>query len=50
MAKKNSRTSSTITLPTERIVRSIHLIRGHKVLLDSDIAELYGTETKVLVQ
>jgi hypothetical protein len=37
-------------IPSERIERSILLIRGHKVLLDSDLAELYGVETKVLNQ
>ncbi len=29
-------------LPAERIERAIHLIRGHKVMLDADLAELYG--------
>lgn len=32
------------------IGRCILLIRGQKVLLDSDLAELYGVETKVLLQ
>ncbi len=32
-------------VPTERIERSILLIRGHKVMLDSDLAELYGVTT-----
>jgi len=31
-----------------RIERSILLIRGHKVMLDSDLAELYGVTTKRL--
>ncbi|MBI2989405.1 MAG: ORF6N domain-containing protein [Deltaproteobacteria bacterium] len=35
-------------VPTERIERSILLIRGHKVMLDADLAELYGVETKAL--
>lgn len=26
----------------------IYLIRGHKVMLDSDLASLYGVETKAL--
>jgi hypothetical protein len=30
------------------IERSIMVIRGHKVLLDSDLAGLYGVETKAL--
>jgi hypothetical protein len=32
----------------EQIERSIHLIRGQKVLLDVDLAELYGVPTKRL--
>jgi len=28
----------------------IHLVHGHKVMLDADLAELYGVTTKVLVQ
>ena len=34
----------------EMIERKIYLIRGHKVMLDGDLAELYGVETKVLLQ
>jgi len=37
-------------IPMERIERAILLIRGEKVMLDSDLAELYGVETKVLNQ
>jgi hypothetical protein len=40
----------TNILPRERIERSILLIRGHKVMLDADLAELYGVETRVLLQ
>jgi phage regulator Rha-like protein len=35
-------------IPMERIVRAILSIRGEKVMLDSDLAELYGVETKRL--
>ncbi|MBT9537375.1 MAG: ORF6N domain-containing protein [Nitrospirae bacterium] len=35
-------------VPAELIERKIYLIRGHKVLLDSDLAELYGVEVKHL--
>ena len=35
-------------VPPERIERSILLIRGHKVMLDSDLAGLYGVTTKRL--
>jgi len=37
-------------VPIERIAESIRWIRGHKVLLDSDLALLYGVATKVLNQ
>src|ERR1700722_9212499 len=36
------------TIPVEIIERKIYLIRGHKVMLDSDLAELYQVETKAL--
>jgi phage regulator Rha-like protein len=37
-------------IPVEMIEKKILLFRGHKVMLDSDLAELYGVTTKVLVQ
>ncbi|HBI23259.1 MAG TPA: DNA-binding protein, partial [Nitrospiraceae bacterium] len=37
-------------VPIELIESKIYLIRGHKVMLDSDLAELYGVETRALVQ
>src|SRR3990172_9686373 len=40
----------TAIVPTERIERLILLIRGHKVMLDADLAELYGVETRSLIQ
>ena len=36
-----------VLLP-ERIASGIYLIRGEKVMLDNDLAELYGVFTKVL--
>ena len=36
----------TSLLPTEIIDKKILLIRGQKVMLDSDLAELYGVATK----
>jgi hypothetical protein len=42
--------NSPAVIPAERIERSILLIRGHKVMLDSDLADLYSVETRVLVQ
>jgi len=35
-------------IPVERIERAIYLIRGEKVMLDRDLADLYGVETKML--
>jgi len=35
-------------LPVERIETKIFLIRGRKVMMDRDLAELYGVETKML--
>lgn len=37
-------------LISERIHNAIYLIRGHKVMLSTDLAELYGVEPRVLVQ
>ena len=37
-------------IPAERIEHSILLLRGQKVLLDADLAELYGVETGQLVR
>ncbi|MBM2817501.1 MAG: hypothetical protein HW401_91 [Parcubacteria group bacterium] len=39
-----------ITLPNERIISRIFLIRGKKVMMDQDLAELYNVDTKVLIQ
>ena len=35
-------------IPSERIERCIYLIRGHKVMLDRDLAELYRVSTSNL--
>jgi hypothetical protein len=37
-------------IPVERIERAILLIRGQKVMLDRDLARLYGVTTKALNQ
>jgi hypothetical protein len=37
-------------VPLERIEHAILVIRGHKVMLDTDLANLYGVEAKVLNQ
>jgi len=44
MAKKES------ILPAEIIEKRIYLIREQKVMLDRDLAELYGVSTKALKQ
>jgi hypothetical protein len=36
-------------IPFERINHAIFEIRGHKVMLDSELAALYGVETKLLL-
>ena len=36
------------TIPTEIIERKIYLVRGHKVMLDSDLADLYQVPTKIV--
>ena len=41
---------SLVNLPVERVEKLIYLIRGEKVMLDRDLAELYGVETRVLNQ
>ena len=37
-----------VAVPMEIIKEKIYLIRGQKVLLDNDLAEMYGVETKNL--
>ncbi len=37
-------------VPRERIASKIYIIRDTRVMLDRDLAELYGVETKVLKQ
>jgi hypothetical protein len=40
----------TAVVSVEQIKQSILVFRGHKVLLDEDLAVLYGVATKVLLQ
>jgi hypothetical protein len=40
----------TRLVPEEAIIHAIHWIRGEKVLLDQDLADLYGVDTRALVQ
>lgn len=36
----------TIVVPVDHIARAILVLRGHRVLLDSELADLYGVSTK----
>lgn len=40
----------SMIVPAERIERAILLVRGQKIMLDSDLATLYGVPTKALIQ
>ena len=42
--------SNTEIIPGERIEKAIYVIRGEKVMLDRDLAELYQVQTKALNQ
>ena len=42
--------AKTSVLPLEHLTETIHTIRGERVMLDADLAELYGVETKALLQ
>src|ERR1700730_10425776 len=43
-------TKAESIIPVERIASRIYLMRGEKVMLDGDLAELYGVETGALVR
>ncbi|MBI4843764.1 MAG: ORF6N domain-containing protein [Nitrospirae bacterium] len=43
-------TDNKTVIPEERIEKQIFLISGQKVMLSTDLAELYGIEPRVLVQ
>ena len=45
-----SKASKALMIPDELVMNKIYLIRGQKVMLDRDLAELYDVETKVLNQ
>ncbi len=48
MAKAKS--SNVQFIPDELVINKIYVIRGTKVMLDKDLAALYGVETKVFNQ
>lgn len=43
-----SQDTETALMPVDHIARSILILRGKRVLLDSDLAALYGVETRRL--
>ena len=44
----NPKSENRIVISSRQIEGCIFLIRGEKVILDSDLADLYGVETKAL--
>src|SRR5262245_42020329 len=50
MPRKENLTSDSLAVSIQFVERRIYLIRGHKVMIDEDLAELYGIPTKVLNQ
>lgn len=48
--KLNGTMRKELAIPQEVILSKIYRIRGQKVMLDRDLAKLYGVETKVLKQ
>jgi hypothetical protein len=42
--------SKAVMIPDELVINKIYLIRGKKVMIDRDLAELYQVETRVLNQ
>ncbi|PYV20780.1 MAG: DNA-binding protein, partial [Acidobacteria bacterium] len=42
--KRETNNPATL-VPVEAVTRHIYLVRGHKVMLDTDLAKLYGVET-----
>ena len=50
MPHKKNLTTTSLSVSVQLIERRIYLIRGQKVMLDFDLAELYGVPTKHLNQ
>jgi hypothetical protein len=48
--RKDASASKTALIPVEQVARSILVIRGERVLLDADLAQLYGVSVKQLNQ
>ena len=41
---------TSLAIPTERIEKVIFLVRGERIMLDADLAKLYGVTTRALNQ
>ena len=50
MPHKKNLTPTSVDVSVQFIERRIYLIRGHKVMIDADLAELYGVPTRELNQ
>ena len=50
MPHKKNLTRTSLDVSVQLIERRIYLIRGHKVMIDIDLAELYGVSTRELNQ
>lgn len=49
MTKNQTNDKKVILIETD-VQDKIYLLRGHSVMLDSDLAKLYGVKTRVLNQ
>lgn len=50
MSTEEAGRGRTALVPLERIVQAILVIRGERVMLDEDLAELYEVETRILTR
>jgi hypothetical protein len=50
MSKPRKKLSTEVALTPEQIERSIQTVRGHSVLMDVELAKLYGVTTGALNQ
>jgi hypothetical protein len=49
-SRSATKTAGASLVPIERVERAILLLRGHRVMLDADLASLYGVETGALTR
>jgi ORF6N domain-containing protein len=45
-----AKSAKSLMIPDELVMNTIYLNRGQKVMLDRELAELYGVETRILDQ